>query len=226
MQVSFDAIIFERSRRGERSGVLGRGGFSQVYRATFRGEAVAVKVVVRPPPGHPEARNWPATIAAFDSEAQLMWAVRHEHIVRVLGVAKDIDNGVVCELALIMRLAQQTLSDFAAIEGEPASAVADDADEDGARGAGGPRSSARVPLKAPRPRVDVARVLLGAARGLSVLHERAIVHADMKPTNILVDSAGVGMLADFGLARVRVVEDAMNNSLLGVRGTPLFVCPR
>jgi len=52
------------------------------------------------------------------------------------------------------------------------------------------------------------------------------VHADIKPTNILVSvDNGAGMIADLGLARVRAVGDSTRSSLHGVRGTPLFMAP-
>lgn len=36
---------------------------------------------------------------------------------------------------------------------------------------------------------------------LSVLHDRKIIHRDIKPQNIMLDSQGNIKLADFGLAR-------------------------
>jgi len=46
--------------------------------------------------------------------------------------------------------------------------------------------------------VDLAAQL---AKGLDALHARAIVHRDVKPSNVLLDGAGTAALADFGLAR-------------------------
>ncbi|KAG1778052.1 kinase-like domain-containing protein [Suillus placidus] len=48
-------------------------------------------------------------------------------------------------------------------------------------------------------RMDLLRQFFS---GLAYLHGRAIVHGDLKPTNILIDDAGNAMLADFGHSRI------------------------
>ncbi|KAG7393895.1 hypothetical protein PHYPSEUDO_000072 [Phytophthora pseudosyringae] len=48
----------------------------------------------------------------------------------------------------------------------------------------------------------VWRALRDAALGLLFLHQRGIVHGDLKCNNILVNKAGVAMLTDFGLSSI------------------------
>jgi cyclin-dependent kinase 7 len=48
---------------------------------------------------------------------------------------------------------------------------------------------------------DVKAYLLMALQGLEYLHERGILHRDLKPDNLLVSSTGELKIADFGMAR-------------------------
>src|SRR5262249_54299028 len=46
---------------------------------------------------------------------------------------------------------------------------------------------------------DSLKLLEDAAAGLAYAHSRGVTHRDIKPTNILVASAGAAKLVDFGL---------------------------
>lgn len=58
-----------------------------------------------------------------------------------------------------------------------------------------------VRKRGPLPVVTALSYILQAAQGLEHAHDRYIVHRDVKPENLLVDSAGMVKILDLGLAR-------------------------
>ncbi|XP_073019209.1 LOW QUALITY PROTEIN: uncharacterized protein [Primulina eburnea] len=71
-------------------------------------------------------------------------------------------------------------------------------------------------------------ILLGVAKGLSHLHERNVIHYNLKSANILIDSSGEPKVADYGLARLlplldRYVLSSKIQSALGYMA-PEFSC--
>lgn len=67
------------------------------------------------------------------------------------------------------------------------------------------RSLADVILASPDgvSRPEFFRMMDEAAQGLSYLHQRNMVHLDVKPANVLLDSSGTVKLCDFGLTQLR-----------------------
>jgi serine/threonine-protein kinase len=74
--------------------------------------------------------------------------------------------------------------------------------------------------------VDVAQgmeILRAVASGLGAVHERQLVHRDVKPSNIVIEWAtGRPVLIDFGLARRR---SASNPRFSITAGTPMYMAP-
>lgn len=46
------------------------------------------------------------------------------------------------------------------------------------------------------------QIIKGICLGLHYLHERKIIHLDLKPDNVLLDDSMVPKIADFGLSRL------------------------
>ncbi len=70
-------------------------------------------------------------------------------------------------------------------------------------------------------RDDALKIFVQAARGVQALHERSLVHFDLKPANIFL-KGDIARVGDFGLSKL-VTES--RNSLSFGRGTPYYMAP-
>jgi formylglycine-generating enzyme required for sulfatase activity len=71
---------------------------------------------------------------------------------------------------------------------------------------------------------EAAALLVPLAEALEHMHGRGLVHRDVKPRNVLLDSAGTPYLADFGLA-VRPAGSDRAATPPQIVGTPAYMSP-
>ncbi len=76
----------------------------------------------------------------------------------------------------------------------------------------------------PLPGEAAARLMVKLARAVHYAHQRGILHRDLKPTNILLDTQGEPHLTDFGLAKVASDDSSLTLSH-AVLGTPAYMAP-
>jgi hypothetical protein len=133
-------------------------------------------------------------VERFRQEAAQARGLEHEHIVRVLEYGEDLaDHFLVMELAT-----------------------------------GWPTPDGRTALDAgelPRPLAEATAlaVVRQACEALDHIHQRGMIHRDVKPGNLLLFPEGKVKLGDFGIARSR---DSLTLTATGFPvGTPEYVSP-
>src|SRR6059036_2604029 len=76
----------------------------------------------------------------------------------------------------------------------------------------------------PMPIRQAAELIAKVARTVHYAHEHGILHRDIKPGNILLDTKGEPQLTDFGLARLVEAESTVTRTK-EVMGTPSYMAP-
>jgi serine/threonine protein kinase/predicted Zn-dependent protease len=71
---------------------------------------------------------------------------------------------------------------------------------------------------------ETAALIAKLARAIAYAHERGILHRDLKPGNILFDSADRPYVSDFGLAKW-VQRECDLTQTLAILGTPFYMAP-
>src|SRR5437867_3057262 len=81
-----------------------------------------------------------------------------------------------------------------------------------------------VVSRAPMSMRQSAEVIAKVARTVHFAHQHGILHRDIKPGNILLDTSGEPHLTDFGLARLVEPGSTVTGSL-EIMGTPSYMAP-
>jgi eukaryotic-like serine/threonine-protein kinase len=74
------------------------------------------------------------------------------------------------------------------------------------------------------PQQEAATLLSKIARAVHYAHQHGVLHRDLKPGNVLLDSRNEPMLTDFGLAKLCEKESTLTLTQ-GLLGTPAYMSP-
>lgn len=211
--------------------VIGGGGFGQVWRASWKGTPVAVKVLT----GSAQKEHVPKSVLEeFAAEINMVSGMRHPNVCLYMGACLDPPNrAIVTELAangsLWDALRQPLNPPYSAADGVTSTAWPLELYESVTkRPVAGLPSSHHLPAPPCPPAgtwpwILVKRVASGAARGMTYLHSGnpPVLHRDLKSANLLLDDSYTAKVADFGLSRLK----AQNRSMTGNCGTVQWMAP-
>ena len=81
----------------------------------------------------------------------------------------------------------------------------------------------RIDRTGPLDPLEATRFASQISEALRVAHERGMVHRDIKPQNVLLDTAAEAKVADFGIALAASTDPTSGTNLLF--GTPSYMSP-
>jgi serine/threonine-protein kinase len=72
---------------------------------------------------------------------------------------------------------------------------------------------------------EALEIIIQVAHALAHAHAKGLIHRDVKPKNIMINTAGVVKLADMGLARATTDIEAAQTEKGKAYGTPYYIAP-
>jgi serine/threonine protein kinase len=193
---------------------IGRGGMGVVFEAVQEslGRRVALKLLPAGPSTPPQMLD------RFLREACIAARLHHGHIVPVFGVGTE---GGLSYYAM-QYIAGQGLDEFLKhIRARRAGSTVVDFET---KVVGDPTSPSKVLCDDVAGYYrNIARLGEQAADALDYAHSQGVLHRDVKPSNLLLDTDGHLWVTDFGLARSNDTDDLTQTG--DVLGTPRFMAP-
>lgn len=197
---------------------IGRGGMGIVYEAEQQSLRRRVALKVLPP----SATLSPSTIERFRRESRAAARLHHSNIVPVFGVGED-DGLHYYVMQFIQGVGlDEVLLELAESRRAQLLGKAELPDESSS-GTTLPKSNHATGSEDRLYWHRVAIIGLQLANALHFAHTQGVLHRDVKPANVLLDSGGLIWLTDFGLAHAS--EDANLTRSGDIVGTLRYLAP-
>ena len=191
---------------------IARGGMGVVYRArqVTLNRPVAVKMILAGLFANEADRK------RFQAEAETAARLNHPNIVEIYEVGEHEGQPY-----FSMRLVEGASLDQRM---QNAECRMQKAQGEGAKGEGRGASDERGTSCKPLSILESVRIMAKASRAVHFAHQRGVLHRDLKPGNILLDTQGEPHITDFGLAKL--IEGGSDLTLSGaVLGSPGYLSP-
>ncbi|KAE8809230.1 Disease resistance protein RPM1 [Hordeum vulgare] len=175
---------------------IGEGGFAVVYQGMLQNGKVAVK----------RLSNTHMYEKEFHREVECLMMVKHKNVVRFLGYCADTQGSMErYNGKFVMADVQQRLLCFEYLPNGSLDKYITD-------------TSRKVQWR------KCFQIIKGICQGLHYLHQRNILHLDLKPANILLDGNLVPKIADFGVSRC--FHEMQSRAItVNIRGTLGYLAP-
>ncbi|KAK9061043.1 hypothetical protein SSX86_018223 [Deinandra increscens subsp. villosa] len=200
-RVSYGSIL-KATNEFSPQNLIGSGNFSEVYKGILEPDDAMVAIKVLKLGNH-------GALKSFMAECQALKNIRHRNLVKVITSCSSVDfQGNDFKALIYEFMPNGNLERWL----HPSSEQDIEIEE----------APKRLSL---RERVAIATDVAYAIHYLHQDCEVPIIHCDLKPSNILLDSDMVAHIGDFGLAKLLLPLKSDQSSSIGIRGTTGYAAP-